>query len=68
MIFISCAYPKGQKSSKRDKRKAKDMLRRLRPLEDWLKEEKAVASVKSVIGDPVEFYEKFKSTLMELAQ
>lgn len=47
---------------------AKEMLSRLRPLEDWLTDDEAMKRVKRFGDDPVEIYEKFKDELVALAQ
>ena len=44
------------------------MLKRLHPLEDWLENDAAVEAVKRVFGNPVEFYEKFKSNIIPLTK
>ena len=67
---IKCKTPQSAvlKIDDRTKRNTQRMLKQLQPLEDWLKNDEAMAVVKYVFGDPVEFYEKFRNELVALTQ
>ena len=56
------------KNDEPTKRKAESMLKRLRPLEDWMEDDETMEVVKRVFGDPVEFYEKLKNNIAALTK
>lgn len=56
------------KINKLSKRQAKKMMKRLRPLEDWLADNEAMEKVQRLGVDPVKIYEKFKDELVALFQ
>ena len=56
------------KKNEQRKLKAKSLLKRLRPIEDWMKNDEAMAIVQRVYGDPADFYEWFRSELVALTK